>query len=168
MIGYCREYLITLLNQAGITRVYAEAEDAGKHQVRPYAQLIPGNEKLEYDGSLVAKEVDRENRQCTYRRRIYRHTAQIKVKIVHRDGNAAAQVKQAFLAGLERRIWDGDNNAILVSVATAQPEDDPSLLKQQDVVYLTVTFQGGVYRDHTVDLVNLDSALKIEAEYEEV
>lgn len=167
MMTSCYGYLENLLNSLGIDRVSAGAEENGKHQTTPRAHLEPGPEKFTYDGSLAARQSDAENMRCTYRRRMYRHAARVDVQIYHRSAKEAAAVKRSFMAALARRIWDADNNAILVSVPESRPEDDPSLLKRQDAAVVTVTFEGGVYLDKTVELLELPGALVIESEIEE-
>ncbi len=168
MISPCRNHLVSLLQSIGISRINTEAEGSGKHQAAPYAQLVQGKEKFQYDGSLVARKLDAENQQYLYRRRIYRHVLQVSVRIVHRSGDEAGAAKRDFLAGLARRIWDKNSNAILVSVPESSPDDDPSLLKQQDAAVVAVTFEGGVYKDYAVPIFDLSSALVIETETGEV
>ncbi|MTI82740.1 MAG: hypothetical protein FH756_02340 [Firmicutes bacterium] len=168
MISECRGYLVSLLQEIGVSRVNTDAEGGGKHQAAPFAQLMQGKEKFEYDGSLVARKLDAENEQYLYRRRIYRHMAQVKVRITHRSGDEATAAKRDFLANLSRRIWDENNNAVLVSVPESSPEDDSSLLKQQDAAVVMVTFEGGVYKDYAIPIFDLSSALVIETETGEV
>lgn len=164
MIATCREYLEQLLKNAGIERVFTRPEDAAKHQAVPYAVVALDTETMQYDGSLVARADGPGAGERTFRRRLYRRSVRAKVKLVHRDQAGADAAGSAFLAGLARRILDADGNAILVSARGAEPEEEASLLRQQEAVHFLVIFEGGIYADRTVKVYDLETTLQVEGE----
>lgn len=164
MIGECRQYLAAHLKAAGIERVYTRPEDGTKHQAVPYAVVEMSDQSLEYDGSLVARADGPEADERTFRRRTHRRTVKAQVRIVHRDQTQLETVIMSFLAGLDRRLLDAQENAILISARGGEPEEDASLLREQQTAYFQVVFEGGVYTDKIVKVYPLETALEIETE----
>lgn len=164
MIETCRTYLETCLKNAGIKRVFTKLEDATRYQVFPYAQVIEDNQNLQYDGSLTARFEGPEEGERTFRRRIYYSMVDMVVKVVHRDLIQAEALREDLLASFERSILDADENAILVTARSAEPEEDTSLLQGRAAAYLDVCFEGGIYKDKTVKVYDLDVTLEVETE----
>jgi len=163
MIKACKDHLAAALAAAGIERVFYRREEAEKHQVLPFGVLMTGDETLRFDGSLVASAEGPGNDERTYRRRTHRRVRDIKVAIIHRSDDQAETAGETFLAALDRRIFDGDGNAILVSARGSEPdEDDKSLLRQRSGAVYLVTFEGGVYQDKVVKVLPLETALEVE------
>jgi hypothetical protein len=163
VIGVCRDYLKAHLEGIGIARVLTRPEDAGKHQVAPYAVIVPGEETLVRDGTLVACADGPGAGERTFRRRLHRRTVTFRVKIVQRDPGAVDAAAAAFLGGLARRILDPAGNAILVAARGAEPEEETSVLRDQEAVHFLVAFEGGVYADRAVKVYPA-SALAVEVE----
>ncbi|MEW5897739.1 MAG: hypothetical protein AB1652_01010 [Bacillota bacterium] len=166
MRSVCEAYLVQALQQAGVVNVYTEPKDAAAHTVVPYAEVLWGDERLRFDGSLVAgyDGTDDQGRPVRIlRRRIYQRTLPAEVKIVHREGQLAA-VADAFVAGLARRIFDGRENAILISLSTGASEESASRLRGKEVTVFLITFEGGVYKEQTKQLFDLGTQVVIEFE----
>jgi len=168
MIQACTAYLEGHLKQLGIKKVYTRAADSTKHQSLPYAKITINDETLRYDGSQVAKADGPNASERTFRRRLYHRIVPVDVEIVAKDQQTTSELGAAFLAGLKRRIWDSQGNAVLVSAEARKQMMNTSLLSQQSATYFTVTFEGGLYQDRVVKVVNLDTALQLECEFGEV
>lgn len=160
MIGSCIEYLLEILRENGIP-AHADAAEAAKHQGAQWATIGFLDTKWFRDGSLVARAEDPAAGTRTYRRRLYKIALRTNI-VIHSRRGQAADLGVTVAGKLDRRIWDAEQNAILVTVRGPQPEDDPSLLKDRSTVELLVDFEGGIYRDRTVPLLDLEPALEIE------
>lgn len=160
MIVICKAHLEQILAGLGV-KVFTEAEDQARHHALPYAVIMAGPGVLEPDGGLVALEDDPAGGR-TYRRRLYRHSLTLVVRLVAREEAALAQILERFVAGLGVRILDAAGNAIRVRPGQPSYADDTSRLKQRAEVELPVEFAGGIYRDDLVERVSLNTGLVVE------
>ncbi|MDZ4042912.1 MAG: hypothetical protein U1D96_05380 [Eubacteriales bacterium] len=156
MIGHCLGYLETVCKDRNIL-AYTQAIDVSKHQGKQWAIIEILDIQYTRDGSLVAKEDDLVAMLRTYRRRVHKVILRTKVQINTRSAQAAVIAEQ-IIQDLERRIWDDDHNAILITARVSQPEEDPSMLQGRSATDLLVDFAGGIYQDRTVPLLDLETA----------
>lgn len=166
MRSICEAYLVQALQLAGITHVYTEPKDAAAHTAVPYAELLWDKERLRFDGSLVAgyASTDSQGRPVrVLRRRVYERVLPVEVKLVHREGELAAVV-ESLISSLERRIFDGQENAILLKLDSSISEESASRLKGKEVTYFLITFEGGIYRDYSLYLLDLETQMVLESE----
>lgn len=171
MIQECLDYLKQALINAGIEKVFARGEDSSKHQGATYAELSVIKEQPKKDGSLVARAdgTDAQGKPVRiFRRRTHRWNVIIKVKIVCRDEAALGQVKSSFFGSLPSRILDAGGNAVLILPDAGEPEDDTSVLRSKAETYFLIVFEGGIYKDRTVLLINLEDSMEMENEITEV
>lgn len=171
MIQDCLDYLTQALTTAGVEKVFKRGEDSSKHQGASSAGLAVIKEHFKKDGSLVARAdgTDDQGRPVRiFRRRTQKWTVIIKVKLVCRDEAALALVKQSFFGSLGSRILDAGNNAVLILPDSGEPEEDTSVLRSKAETYFLITFEGGLYKDRTSLLVNLEDSMEMEHEITEV
>ncbi|MCL6612627.1 MAG: hypothetical protein K6T66_13920 [Peptococcaceae bacterium] len=171
MIQECLDYLTQSLINAGIDRVFTRGEDSSKHQGATYAELSVIKEQIKKDGSLVARadgNDDQGRAVRIFRRRTHRWTVMVKVRMVCRDEAALAQVKGSFFGSLQSRIFEAGNNAVLIHPDAGEPEEDTSVLRSKAETYFLIAFEGGIYKDRSVLLINLEDSMEMENEITEV
>lgn len=164
MITSCREYLKNCLNQVGISRVNTKKSEGTKHQAVPYAEVVFEEGDLRKDGRLVARFEGPGEKERTFRRRLYERTELARVKIVHRDQATAETTRDEFISLLDKRIDDGNGNAVLITAYQSEPEEEGSILRQETAAYIDARFEGGLFKDHTVMLINTETDLLIDGE----
>lgn len=165
MIDTCLAYLKDFLAARKIP-AYDDPSEASKHQGAQWARIETQRVKSFRDGTLVAKVEDLEDKTRTYRRRIYKLVLRCKLTINNRRGQAAALAEQ-IIAELDRRIFDQNENAIIITAQEGQAGDDPSVLRERGQADLLVDFEGGIYRDRTVRLLDLETDMELEQEISE-
>lgn len=167
MIENCRTFLTSLIQAAGIKTVLTKAEDEAKHKSTPYASVTFGQDVLGFDGSLVARSDGPGAKERTFRRRLYARNVPAKIKIVHRTPALAEQARSSILESIPRRIDDGLGNAVLLTLKTGEPEADGSVLRNQETVYIDLVCEGGIYKDSTVKVFDMETDLQITGEKED-
>jgi hypothetical protein len=154
MIAYCRNYLKELLQSLKITPVYISQKQADAYQGYVFSHVGPGTEHLKKNQVRVAVEDDKEHNLRRYRYKLYDSILPVYVTIVGKNLDQAEQFRQSFLKALADRILDPDGNAITLEATECDTVQDFSSLQDTREGYqITVVFNGGVYRDKTVNLV---------------
>lgn len=166
MISFCRNYLVQLLTDLGITPVYTRPEDASRYKGLRFSLAICGTEKLEKDGSRAARNVNTETKTVQNRRRLYHSTLPILVDLVGKNLDDAEGYRQSFIQKLDTRLLDPDGNAIGIEVTQCDVVQEESIQNPREGFEITVVFTGGIYTDSTSILIQADQ-LKPEIVFEE-
>ena len=157
MIAFCRSYLVDLIkNEVQCNTVYTRADDESRFKPLVFALVLVGNERLEKDGSRVAKEDDLANGIRRYRYRVYKSTLTVFVTIVGKSLEQSENFRQNFLTKINDRIIDPEGNAIDVRVTECnliQELNTGSIQNPREGYEFTVEFSGGVYLDKTVNII---------------
>ncbi len=156
MIELCKNYLIQVLKSIGVNDVSDDPEDLAKYTPLPYAVVWQEKpEPLARDGSRVGKEDNVTTMTRTYRRRVYQRDLELMLLLIDRSGDAVDLRLVDFLAKLDSRILDTNNNAIQIEAVSQVPVAvDKSLLNQKASILVTIRCHGGVYVDKVVKLVD--------------
>lgn len=159
MIAAARELLVSTLRELAVPVVHTHADDLAARQGPLWAAVLLRDDRLERDGSRVART------GAGYRRRVFRRTVTFEVTVAARTVEQAEQLVSGLLSRLPSRIDDGEGNAVRVSAGSASREEDRSLLAERAACRVDIEFQGGVYRDEPVALFRPSSCtLALEAE----
>ncbi|MGE5607417.1 MAG: hypothetical protein ACM3YE_17225 [Bacteroidota bacterium] len=159
MIAYCRNYLVGILKntvQIPPTAVFTKAEDASRYKGLIFALVTPERERLQKDGTRVAKEDDLENNQRRYRYRLYKSTLPVVVTIVAKDLDQAETFRQRFIKGLGFSFKDPEGNAIEIEATGCLTIEEESIQNPREGYEITVQFTGGIYQDQIRTLVSTD------------
>ncbi|MCC5911324.1 MAG: hypothetical protein JJT76_12885 [Clostridiaceae bacterium] len=151
----CKEHLQAVLEECGIKKsnIFLSEEGLKRHNAPPYAAVLTGEATFQRDGSKVAKA--KEDGFSVTRIRLYRKELPIRVLIAAKNQEALDEVLQVFFQKLGRRIFDKDNNAILIGVTDGDQEDQESKLNRKTEKELMVNFSGGVYQDKKAPLISI-------------
>jgi hypothetical protein len=153
VISACRQHLERVLREAQIPQVFHDAEKLSQHQVLPFAVVLAGREDWKRDGSRVATADSARRKARTYRRRAYRREVAFTVILVSQEETRAEGALLAVLREAGAGFLDEAGNWHRARVDAVRWQDDPSLVRQRAVVEIEVTFQGGLYRDEEVPLI---------------
>jgi hypothetical protein len=154
VIADCTAYLKAKLTALGVPEVYDKPEDATRHKGSRYALILEDDpEQSDRDGSRIAYFDDMENRLRTYHIRAYQTTLSLEVRLIEKTPAAASQLKNAFLASLDRRFTDPADYAIEVTAGTAKIITDKSILTSGTGYTVTIAFAGGIYQTKQVPLL---------------
>ena len=152
MITECKRWLAEILKEAQVERVSLEPEDESKRTAVPFAVLIAGDESLKRAGSRVAVE-DLADGTRAYRKRLWRRTLPLQLRLTHRTEDDADRVLDEVLAQVFRGLDDAGGNHITVKAGALAWGEEKSVQAQRCKVVLPLTFEGGVYRDLRVSLL---------------
>lgn len=164
MIAECKNHVAGVLKQVGITETYTDPEDLTRHHGLPYAVVLWGNETTERFRRRVGKEDNLATRVRTYRWQLAKRALPLAILIAAKDEPAVEGFATAFLLGLGTRLLDAGGNAVSIAPTGMTVIEDKSLLNQKSALEIRVEFQGGIYRDVTVPIAALSTALILEPE----
>lgn len=139
-------YLLQKLKDAGLkTKPYTTMKSLSRTMESHVGAVLPGTEAITRNGSKTIY-TDQEGAQHK-RRKLFDRTVTLQVILGDYNAENVEAMLDSFLAGLDRGIAvDGNFVPLAVdSVEWDTEEDHP--LKAEVAVRVSITFQGGVYRD---------------------
>lgn len=141
-----KKYLLEKLVAAGLkSKPYTTEKTLEKSQESHIGAVLFESETISRNGSKTHYR-DQEGAQKK-RRKIFDRKLTFHVVIGDYNDDAVETMFEAFLANLDRGIYI-DGNFVLIEVEGADWVDkDDSILKAQVAVQVTISFDGGVYRD---------------------
>jgi hypothetical protein len=155
MIAYCRNYLMTVLQNIGFNTktIYTRQEDFTRHKGARFALVEPGMEQLVYDNTRVAQEDDAITHIRTKRYCLYKSELPVFVTLMGKNLDDAETLRQSFLKALDRRFLDPDGNVVTLEANETKTLYETSLQNPREGYEIQVNFSGGVYRDTSINLI---------------
>lgn len=155
MISLYKDYLIGILRTLDLKNIYDDLDDLKRRHPSPSAFIyISDREDIEKDGQLVGYEDDLENKFRRYKKRKYKITNYVTVLFVSRSQAKAEQLKINFLKALDDRIFDNENNPILLSPYDSTLHLNESILNDKSGREILIEFVGGVFTERLFKLVD--------------
>lgn len=164
MIQECLNRVKDCLTEIGIKDIFEDEDNVNNYKGFKFAGIMIGNETLDKDGSLTAKEENLDEKKRIYRRRLYTRELPISVLIVDKNKQLVNDHLHAFLAALGSGTKDADGNYISITAGNPNWLEERSKLKQRSGVEISITFNGGIYKDTEKYLLDLSKAMQIETE----
>ncbi|GAB6100435.1 hypothetical protein JCM16358_23140 [Halanaerocella petrolearia] len=158
MISLYKDYLKNILNNMEYdVKIYEGLKKLGRNRFPTPAAFIylSEDEDLETDGELVSKEDDLENKMRYYTKRVYKVTNYIYVLFVAKEESDATELRNKFLAALDKKIQDSNNNKVEIEVNKSSLHLTGDILKKKVARELLLEFEGGIYTTKTFKLVDL-------------
>jgi hypothetical protein len=155
MIAYCRNYLVTALQNIGLDAktIYTRQEDFDRFKGARFALVEPGIEQLVYDNTRVAQKDDATANIRTIRYRLYKSELPIFIVLTGKNLDDAETLRQSFLKTLDRRFLDPDGNAIILEAVETKTLYEASIQNPREGYQIQINFEGGVYRDTLINLL---------------
>jgi len=149
-----KEFLVRLLKEAGVrSNVYTAMKKLKMANEMHLGAVLAANETFMRSKSKKAyldQEGNRKNRHKEWDR-----STELKVVIAASDEERCEGILNKFLLLLPKGIYIDGNWASIEMGEADWVEEGDSVLKSKMAVEFSVTFRGGVYRDETMQFLNV-------------
>ena len=141
-----KAYLVGKLKEAGLkTKPYTTMKSLSRSMESHVGAVLPGTEMIARNGSKTIYR-DQEGAQHK-RRKIFDRDVTIQVILGDYNDGKVEEMLDRFLASLDRGIEVGGNFVPLEVSGVEWDTEADHPLKAEVAVRVSITFQGGIYRD---------------------